>query len=164
MLAWIKAWLLGITAAALLVAAAQSLMPGGAVRRVGRLTGGLVLLLAALGPVLTLDQDALSRALSEYHLPVEEVEAFQNNSADVLQALIEEKAVAYISDKAEDLGIACSVAVETRAGEDGYPVPYQVTVAGELSQQQRQALTRRIEADFAIPAERQIYQKAEGVT
>ena len=48
MLAWIKAWLLGITAAALLVAAAQSLMPGGAVRRVGRLTGGLVLLLALM--------------------------------------------------------------------------------------------------------------------
>ena len=92
------------------------------------------------------------------------MEAFQNNSADVLQALIEEKAVAYISDKAEELDIACSVAVETRAGEDGYPVPYQVTVAGALSQQQRQALTRRIEADFAIPAERQIYQKAEGVT
>ena len=164
MLAWIKTWLLGLTAAALLVAAAQSLMPGGAVRRVGRLTGGLVLLLAALGPVLTLDQDALSRALSEYHLPVEQVEAFQNSGGDVFKELIEEEAGAYISDKAAALGIQGSIAVEARAGEDGYPVPYRVTVAGALTQQQRQALTRRIEADFAIPSEGQIYQKAEGVT
>ena len=48
-------WLTGVTAAAILCALANSLMPDGPVRRVGRLACGLAVLAAVLGPVLRLE-------------------------------------------------------------------------------------------------------------
>ena len=164
MLDWVKQWLMGITAAALLVAAAESLMPRGTVRRLGRLTGGLVLLLAVLAPVQQLDERALARALAEYHLPVEEVEAMAQANAGVLESLIAEKTGAYISDKAAEVGAECTIRVETRAEEDGYPVPWAVTIEGTFTAEERRALTRCIEADLAIPPERQTYRSTEETT
>ena len=45
-----RSWLLGVTAAALAVALAQALTPEGTVKKVGRLVGGMVLLLAVAKP------------------------------------------------------------------------------------------------------------------
>ena len=45
--------------------------------------------------------------------------------------------------------------------EGDYPIPHEVTVVGDLTQDQRRELTRRIEADLAIPAERQAYEREE---
>ena len=73
-----------------------------------------------------------------------------------MQAIIEEQAGAYIQDKAQELGIDCQVEV-TAQGED-YPIPQTVTIRGSLTAEQREALTRAIETDFAIPAQRQIYE------
>ena len=39
-----------------------------------------------------------------------------------------------------------------------YPTPKVVTITGELSREEREALTEQIEADFAIPADRQYYE------
>ena len=50
MLELIRHWLVGITCAAMLVALAESLIPAGSIRRIARLTGGLVLLAAILNP------------------------------------------------------------------------------------------------------------------
>ena len=44
---------------------------------------------------------------------------------------------------------------------DRYPIPYAVTVTGSLSAQEQRLLTQRIEADLAIPAERQTYEREE---
>ena len=43
----VRSWLLGVTAAALVVALAETLAPEGSVKKVCRLAGGLALLLAA---------------------------------------------------------------------------------------------------------------------
>ena len=64
MLELIRHWLVGITCAAMLVALAESLIPAGSIRRIARLTGGLVLLAAILNPLLKLDTTALTRALT----------------------------------------------------------------------------------------------------
>lgn len=161
MLEAIHQWIFGVTCAAMLVAAAQSLMPKGPVGRIGRITGGLVLLLALLAPVVQLDEEALARALSEYRLPQEQTQALAAADAALFQSLIVEGTSAYISEQAQNLGIICTVSVETRTGEDGYPVPWAVTVTGPLTGEEREALTRRLEADLAIPEERQSYQTEE---
>ena len=129
MLELIRGWLVGVTCAAMIAALAQSLTPAGPIRKIGRLTGGLVLLIAVLQPVLALDTTALSQALTDYRLDAE-------------------------------LGIQCQVSVEA-GGEGDWPVPTDVTVTGALTEDQRQALTREIEAGFAIPAERQHYESGE---
>ena len=41
----IRTWLLSVTVSAMVIAAAEALMPAGAVKRVGKLTGGLILVL-----------------------------------------------------------------------------------------------------------------------
>ena len=59
-------WLTGVTAAAILCALANSLMPDGPVRRVGRLACGLAVLAAVLGPVLRLEPMEPEAWLEEY--------------------------------------------------------------------------------------------------
>lgn len=41
-------------------------------------------------------------------------------------------------------------------------VPETVTVQGTLTGEQREALERQIEADFAIPVQRQFYESGDG--
>lgn len=158
MLDMIRQWLVGVTCVALLIAVAESLTPPGTVRKIGRLTGGLVLLIAILYPLLSLDQDSLSRALAEYRLELDDYSGeLEEENREAMKAIIAERSDAYIQDKAESLGIDCQVSVEV--GDEGeWPVPECVTVFGALSEEERAELTRAIETDFAIPPERQYYE------
>ena len=161
MLELIARWVLGVTAAALAVAVADALCPEGSVRAVLRLTGGLVLLTAVLTPLLRLDTEALGRALTEYRLELDGAAArLEEENETLMRDIIEEQAAAYIQDKAAGQGIDCRVSVEA-AGTGDWPVPTSVTVEGTLTEGQRAALTQMIQADFAIPAERQTYESGE---
>lgn len=97
----------------LLVALAESLIPAGSIRRIARLTGGLVLLAAILNPLLKLDTTALTRALTEYKLELSAYSADLEEENEILMKdIIEEQSGAYIQDKAAALGIDCQVTVE----------------------------------------------------
>ena len=157
MLELIRHWLVGITCAAMLVALAESLIPAGSIRRIARLTGGLVLLAA----ILKLDTTALTRALTEYKLELSAYSADLEEENEILMKdIIEEQSGAYIQDKAAALGIDCQVTVEAD-GEEEWPIPQSVTVMGSLTAEQQEALERTIEEDFAIPAERQRYESGD---
>ena len=155
---------MGVTCAAAIVALCESLAPAGTVRKIGRLTGGLVLLLAIVQPVMKLDMDDFAGILTSYRVDAE-VSAMDMGveNARLMKGIIEEQTAAYILDNAEALGADCRVSVTAAAGdrEGDYPIPREVTVTGDLTADQRAALTRRIEADLAIPAERQTYEREE---
>ena len=151
-------WLMGVTCAAMILALAEGLSPAGGPKRAARLAGGLLLLLAVVKPLLSLDGSALTQAMTEYRLDAEySAQALEGENKTLMKDIIEAQTAAYIQDKAAALGITCRVAVEADLTAD-YPVPKVVTVTGELDRQQRQALTDQIEADFAIPADRQYYE------
>ena len=161
MLELIRQWLVGVTCAAMVVALAEGLMPPGGVRKIGRLTGGLVLLAAVLKPVLAVDTAALTRSVEEYTRELGSYSTQLEEENDVLmKKIIEEQAAAYIVDKAEALGISCTVQVEAGGGGE-WPVPWRVTVTGELDREEQAALTACITADFSIPEERQIYESGQ---
>ena len=61
MMELIRQWLLGMVCAAMAAALAQSLAPEGGPKRICKLAGALVLLLAAVSPILRLDERALSQ-------------------------------------------------------------------------------------------------------
>lgn len=146
----------------MIVALAESLSPNGTVKKIGRLTGGLVLLLAILQPLWKIDTQAFAGILTGYRVEaMASGEALDTRNSELMKTLIEEQTAAYILDKAAGLGIDCTVAVTAAEGEGEYPVPSAVTVRGDLSAEQRRALTRTIEADLAIPAERQGYEREE---
>ena len=66
MMELLRAWLTGITAAAILCALANSLMPEGAVRRVGKLSCGLVMLAAVLRPLVEVEALSPGDLLEDY--------------------------------------------------------------------------------------------------
>ena len=124
MLELIRHWLVGITCAAMLVALAESLIPAGSIRRIARLTGGLVLLAAILNPLLKLDTTALTRALTEYKLELSAYSADLEEENEILMKdIIEEQSGAYIQDKAAALGDEdvkqAAADVEKALGSDG---------------------------------------------
>ena len=162
MLELIRQWLVGITCAAMVVALAEGLTPPGTIRKIGKLTGGLVLLVSILQPVVELDPAALTRSLTEYKLELGAYSAqLEEENGELMKSIIEEQSAAYILDKAAQQGIACQVTVQA-AGEGEWPVPETVTVPGPLTGEQREALERQIEADFAIPVQRQFYESGDG--
>lgn len=151
-------WLMGVTCAAMILALAEGLSPAGGPKRAARLAGGLLLLLAVVKPLLELDGTALTQAMTEYRLEAEvSAQALEEENKTMMKDIIEAQSAAYIQDKAAALGISCQVQVEADEAAD-YPIPKVVTVTGTLTREEQQRLTEQIEADFAIPADRQYYE------
>lgn len=158
----LRQWLVGITCAAMIIALADSLTPSGTVKRIGRLAGGLVLLLAVVKPVLGVDFSALASAAVQWEDLTVDGERLEKTNTDLLKTIIAEKTGAYILDKAGALGLDCgSVAVSCALGEGGVPYPSAVTITGSLTEEQRRTLSRWVEADLAIPEERQTYESGD---
>lgn len=163
MIELIRSWLIGITCAAMVVALAESLTPSGAARKVGRLTGGVVLFLAVLQPMVKLDGNDLSALLSEYRAKAGGYSSqLETENGKLMKDIIEEQTGAYILDKAAALGVeSCKVSVRAAHQEGEYPFPESVTVTGRLTEDQRSALSRQMEADLAIPADRQTWEDVQ---
>lgn len=162
MMELIRQWLLGVACAAMVLALAESLAPAGGVKKVCRLAGGMVLLLAAISPVLKLDEGALSRALSEYRITgqgYEDVLAEKNQL--LYKTIIEENTAAYILDKAEELGISCQAEVSVAYDEDGFPYPWSVTVSGSWTEEQESQLSLFLETDLDISVQRQQLERIQ---
>ena len=154
---FLREWLLGVTAAALAIALAQSLTPEGTVKKVGKLVGGLVLLLAVIKPIAQVDPTALAGL---WTVPGYEAEATTQGGEEVLKILIAQKTGAYIVDKGQSLGCEVTEAQVTVAGDDsGWPVPWSVVVQGDWTVEQREELSRVITEELDIPPGRQLFQK-----
>ena len=157
----IRNWLLGVTCAAMVLALAETLAPGGSVKRVCRLAGGLVLLLAAVAPVVNLDEVELSQLTREYKIETEEYGEELTRQQEILyESIIAEECAAYILDKAEALGMDCGVEV-TVAWNDGVPQPHTVILTGIWTEQQQAELSGIIEADLGIGRALQYYEEKE---
>lgn len=157
MMALLRTWLLGVAAAAVLAAIAQSLTPPGPVKKVAGLVCGLVLLWAMLSPLA--GGEAPAPAQWAGYLEQIEIQAqeLQNQAQQQRKAVIEERLEAYILDKAAQQGYSCRVQVECREGDEGLFVPDRARISAP-----RQAwpeLSRILEEDLGIPAERQTYEK-----
>nr|WP_326184006.1 stage III sporulation protein AF [uncultured Oscillibacter sp.] len=156
MIGAVRAWLTSIVAVTLLLSVAQTLIPEGTIRKIASFTGGLILLAALLQPVLRTDLAALRLDFGDYERAVarrqEELEAA---GKEALAELIETQTAAYISDKADALGLSVEVRVETETGDGGVPVPVSVRLKGHRSE----ALAAYIEGELGIPRERQVWSE-----
>lgn len=147
----------GVTAAALAVALAQALTPEGTVKRVGRLVGGLLLLLAATRPLLGAqcpdwrELEALPPAMT--------AEEAGESGQEVMRSLIAQKAGAYIVDKGQSLGLQCEARVGVAQDGSGWPVPWEAEISGTWTAEQKKALSRAVEEDLGIPAQRQSFRE-----
>lgn len=162
MMELLRRWLVGVTCAAMIIALADSLTPSGTVRKVGKLVGGLVLLLAVLQPVLTFDYSAMAIAATDYQAAFGAYDLeLEETNLDLMKTIIAERTGAYILDKAEAFGAhLMRVTVTCQVGRR-----YALSCSGghhrHIVEAQRRTLTRQIEADLAIPADRQTYESGD---
>ena len=158
MIELIRDWLVGITCGAIIVALADGLSPNGTVRKIGRLTGSLVLVLAMIQPVLRIDSRTFAGILTEYRVEaMGTADTLEEENGRLMKDIIADETCAYILDKAEELGVVCQVRVTAWTESGDYPVPDGVEITGDLTQGEQAALPRVIAAELAIPAERQYY-------
>lgn len=149
-------YLLRVAAASLLVSLSSAVVPPGKFRKLVGFTGGLVLVLCIAGPAQELAGWDAASAIED--LLVRQTADFEAESADgILEQLITEKTRAYILDKAESLSMTLSVEVQL-AWNDRLPYPWRLCLRGSGTQSQRQAMSRFLEQELAVPAERQVWQ------
>ena len=154
---FLREWLLGVTAAALAISLAQSVTPEGTVKKVGKLVGGLVLLLAVVKPIAQVDPTALTGLWTASEI---QTQGATQRGEEVLKILIAKKTGAYIVDKGQSLGCRVTGAEVTVAqDESGWPVPRSVVITGDWTAEQKEELSRAITDALAIPAARQVFQK-----
>lgn len=158
---FLRTWLLGIVCAAMITALAECLTPDGGVQRVCRLAGGLSLIMTVIAPLAVLDEVKLQEITSSYNLKADTYRAELQEEQDFLyESIIEENAAAYISDKAKEIGISCSVSV-TAAWDEGIPCLHAVRVRGLWTAEQRELLHQVIESDLGIPRAMHHFEESE---
>lgn len=151
-----------MTCAAMIAALANALCPEGFPKKLTRMAGGLLLLLAALGPVRRLDENALGDALAKYRAQQSGYTQAMAGQEETIKSIIAQETAAYISDKAAALGIEePQVQVECRMTEDGFAAPERVEVRGRGSQEAWSQLRQALNADFALTEDAQTFERMD---
>ena len=154
MMPGIRRWMLGVVLTAFAGGLARQLTPKGREQAPVRLVCGLLLTLAVLQPLASVEWTA-----SVFHpedlrqQAADQADVYRAGQQDALARVIAAKTEAYICDKADRLGLQCSVTVTTAAGESGIPLPDTVTVRGGYSA----ALASCIEEEVGVPPEKQFW-------
>ena len=149
MMAAARAWLTAVVSVTLLLSVVQTLIPKGSLREIASFVGGLLLLAVLLRPLGNVDLSAVSLDLSAYRQTVE------REGQKELLGLIEAELESYISDKAADMGLTLRVQVTVEPDGSGVPVPVSVELTGPRSE----VLSRWLETELGVPAERQVWNE-----
>jgi stage III sporulation protein AF len=156
MMGAVRSWLTSVVVVSLLLSVAQTLIPEGSLRKIASFTGGLVLLVTLLRPLLGMDLSRLDLDRSDYGAAIQaRQEELEAAGEEALSSLIAERTEAYISDKGDTLGLSVTVQVTTKTGKDGVPVP----VSAELWGQRSEQLAAYMEEELGIPGERQVWHE-----
>lgn len=152
----LRNWIVSITTAAIVTSISVNITPEGPVKRIVRLTGGLIMMLVILNPLISIQLDSLASYISKYQLQADwERTGIEIENIRIMELIIEEKTEAYILDKANLIGFDCKVEIRCKTGENGYPYPYSVTIYGEPTPDQKSELAAYIETNLAVPGQRQ---------
>ncbi len=160
MMEGIREWLLGLIAAAIALTVLRAVLPEGSVKKVAGITGGLVLVVMLLRGAGAIRLPALPDAYEEYARQIDQqLQSYQKSQRQQMETLIAQRTGAYISDKAQALGLSVQAQVEVRwDGET--PEIYWVT----LDMPYHAALSEEIAQELGVAKERQSWQAAEEKT
>ena len=152
----LREWLTSVVVVSVLLAVVQTLIPEGTVRKIGAFTGGLILLVTLLQPLLGVEFEDLELRLEQSRETVEQRQQELEQAGEREMAeLIEQQTAAYIWDKADALGLDLSAEVRVERGPDGIPLPVSATLTGTYSE----ALSAYLERELGIPRERQVWHE-----
>lgn len=153
-----RSWLLGIVLTSLASGLARQIAPQGKEQAMVRLVCGLLLALAILRPLAGRDWEHLELELDGLRIQETELAGdYRKNQQDALSNIIAEKIEAYIWDKANQLGLSCTVTVTVSPNESGVPLPESAVIRGAYNGE----LAACLEEEVGIPAEKQIWLEEE---
>ena len=156
MMAAARAWLTAVVSVTLLLSVIQMLTPKGSLREITSFVGGLLLLAVLLRPLGSVDLSAVSLDLSAYRQTVEQRQAeLEQEGQKELVGLIEAELESYISDKADSMGLIILARITVETDGSGIPVPVSVELTGPESE----GLSRWLETELGLPAERQVWNE-----
>lgn len=150
MMEQLRTWLLGVVLTAFAAGLANELIPKGRERALVRTVGGLLMVLALLRPLGTVEWEKISIPAMSYS---DQAEIYRAEQENALSAIIAERLESYIWDKATELGIACTVHIEMLCGESAIPTAETVEVRAQYDP----VLAAWLEEVVGIPAEKQIW-------
>lgn len=154
----IKTYLLRLLLCGLLVSLPGPLVKG-KTKGILKLCGGCLLILTALEPLLRVDFSALPELGRDLGLSqMEGLEAAREKNEALMKRLVETQTEDWLRAQGEELRIAADYAVTAGQGPEGLWVPQRVEIRGYLSQEQKQALSRRITEGLSVPAEAQSWR------
>jgi stage III sporulation protein AF len=100
MIEGLRIWLLGVIAAAFVTAILDGLLPKTAAGTIGKVAGGLILLLALLRPVGGVEAGRLSGLYDGYASEIDkQIEVYRHSNQTEMAEIIEQETAAYISKK-----------------------------------------------------------------
>ena len=151
----LRTYLLSVSAAALLTALLEAVLPKGSGTRIAALCCGFLMILTAVKPISGPDAEDLAQMLSRIRMESEQAAtgvAVKNR--ELVCEIIKQRSETYILDKAAELGFRAQAEVTVTDGGE-YPYPSAVTVRGNYSAGQRAALSGWISRELAIAPEEQ---------
>lgn len=150
-------YLLRVVSAALLGTVVGAICPKQGAGKVVKLACGLLLIVCVVSPLLKLDAEQIAAMIARTELVGEQARAgIEIPTADLAASIISERVRSYVLDKAASLGMQIEAEVSMHT-EGAYPYPEAIRITGAANASQRQMLAEYIEKNFAIPADRQVY-------
>lgn len=147
----VREWVLGLIAAAAVLAVLEAIIPKTAAGAIAQTGGGLVLLLVFLHPVLSLSPQQITWIYEDYLQQIDsQIEEYRSTETEQLENIIQAETGAYISEKAAQMGIDCHVRVRTVL-RDGIPYPDEVAMSAEKNEE----LAGWLAEELDIPYDRQ---------
>jgi len=159
MISLIRNWLVSMTVASIVLAVADNLMPEGTVKKIGKITGGLLMLIAVLQPIKEFSWETMANALAEYRLETQiSADILKIDNQAIMKTIIEGETSAYLQNKAESLNIICSAETICKTDDSGNIYPFSVVINGHLTPEEKNILNGFIERELAIPKENIRYE------
>ena len=151
----VRQYILTVTAAALLCAILQQVMPpSGLNGSLIKLVSGIFLAFVVISPVKDVDFGDFRVYLQDYAMEGENLSAVgEDLSADAMARIIKNQTEAYILDKAEALSVVLTVDVELNTAL----APDSVRLSGNVSPYARSVLERVLTEELGIAREDQIW-------
>lgn len=151
----IKGYLLSISACALLSSIVLSIIPKSNVKKIANLIGMLLIVLAAISPLVKIKAEDIAKSIAMIEIETEEIRTgVEINNREILAEVIQNRCETYILDKAELINADISVKI-ILSEEGGYPYPVGVLIEGAVTAEARAYLESIIEQDIGILPEKQ---------
>lgn len=141
MITTLQEWLLSVTVCAAVAAMARELAADGATKEVMRFVGGLLVLFSLLRPLAAAQLPQPQEVFSAVSA-TEQEETYRAAYRQALADDIAARTVAYIENKAHDMGL--SVQAEVFVSQDETPLPTCVALHGAYSAELTQELMQEL--------------------